>query len=411
MPAPTLDLTPVRPAARADAPCTLDLLVTVRPPAEVATRPRPRLNLGLVLDRSGSMAAARKIDFARQACIEAVRALAPGDAVSLVAFDDVVETPWPHGKAGESADLLNLIGGIEPRNSTNLHGGWQEGGRQVASGKLAAGLNRVLLLSDGLANVGVTEPDAICTDVHKLATGGVGTSTVGLGDEYNEDLLEAMARSGDGNYYYVESADRLPGLFAAELAGLSATVARGVSLGFEPAPGVTVADRLNDFDQTPDGRLVLPPVLIGRPIEVVFRLNLPAAAERVPVGRLTLAWTPTDGSPQTTAAELALPAVSGASWHGLAPVVAVQSRAAALLVSRYKRAATRASQAGDSKTARHWLHEARRALAEAPPTPELARETDALNRAERLILAGEDEKFRKRAKADAYATSSSRPLY
>lgn len=410
MTAPQLDLTPVRPAVRSDAPCTLDLLVTVRPPADGGVRPRPQLNLGLVLDRSGSMGQARKIGYAREAATVAVRQLAASDRASLTVFDDEVQSPHPNALVGADAtELLRKIAAVEPGGSTALHGGWQEAARQVQAGYVKGGLNRVLLLSDGLANVGLTEPDAIATDVHRMSREGVGTTTLGLGDDYNELLLEAMARAGDGNYYYVEDPAQLPAIFGAELAGLAATLGRDVSLAVEPGPGVTVADHLNDLDNLPDGRLKLPTLIAGMPVYVVVRLNLPAATTTLSVATVTLQWT-ADGTTHRTTASVTLPAVSGASWHGLAPVVAAQERAAILLVARHKRAATAASAAGDHSTARKWLAEARAVLAAAPATPELVRQAEALARSEVLHRTGQHEKFRKRGRFEAYSDSHSRPL-
>ncbi len=409
MTAPQLELTPVRPAVRSDAPCSLDLLVTVRPPT-LANAVRPPLNLGLVLDRSGSMGQAKKIGYAREAAGFAVRQLTAADRASLTVFDDAVETLVPNATVGYAlTELLRKIAAVEPGGSTALHGGWLEGARQVRAGFMTGGLNRVVLLSDGLANVGMTEPDAIATDVHRLSKEGVGTSTLGLGDDYNEVLLEAMARAGDGNYYYVEDPAQLPAIFAAELAGLAATVGRDVSLSIDPGPGVTVADHLNDFDRLPDGRLKLPTLIAGMPVYGVVRLNLPAAAASLAVATVTLNWT-ADGTTHRTTAGVTLPAVSGATWHGLAAVVPVQERAAVLLVARHKRAATAASAAGDRSTARKWLAEARAVLAAAPATPELVRQAEALARMENLLHTGQHEKFRKRGRYEAYSDSHSRPL-
>ena len=410
MTTPQIELVAVRPAVRTDAPCTLDLLVTIRPAADRPDQPRPRLNLGLVLDRSGSMSAAKKLTYAREAAGFAVRQLTATDRVSLTVFDDAVQTLHPNGPVGEPADLLRKIAAVEPGGSTALHGGWQEGGRQVQAGHMRGGLNRVLLLSDGLANVGLTEPDAIATDVHRLSKEGVGTTTLGLGDDYNEDLLEAMARSGDGNYYYVEDPAQLPAIFGAELAGLTATVGRDVTLRVEPGPGVVVADHLNDLDQTADGKLKLATLVAGLPVYVAVRVNVPASSRPLEVLRVRLAWTPPDGRRQSLDASLVLPAVSAADWAALAPVRSVQERVAVLLVARDKKAATVASAAGDLAGARRRLANAREVLAAAPAGPELDKQADALAGMEDLMARGEHVKFRKRGKYEAYSDSSSRPI-
>ena len=237
---------------------------------------RPPLNLALVIDRSGSMAG-QKLDYARQAAVYAVDQLRAEDRVSIVAFDDRVETVVASTTAADKARLRDGIARIDTRGSTALHAGWVEGGAQVGGHLETGRLNRVILFTDGQANVGETRPDAIANDVHGLATRGVSTTTLGIGSDYNEDLLEAMARAGDGNYYFIESPGQLPGLFAAELRGLLATVGRNVSLGLEPGPGVEILEVLNELERNSYGRLQLPNLLAGAaPVEVTLRLRVPA---------------------------------------------------------------------------------------------------------------------------------------
>mgnify|MGYP002779651046 CR=1 FL=1 len=288
---PAVELVPLRPAVRSDAPTALDVLVRITPPAVEAAGARPALNLGLVIDRSGSMGGQNKIGYARDAAAFAVRELAPTDRVSLTIFDDKVETLAASGPAADRDRLLRLIAGIHPGGSTALHGGWAEGAKQVAGHLVAGGLNRVLLLSDGLANVGESRPDAICTDVHAASAKGVSTTALGLGNDYNEDLLEAMARSGDGNYYYVESPRQLAAIFRTELRGLSATVGTDALLALEPGLGVAVADVLNDLDRDPDGRCRLPNLVSGFPVLVVLRLEIPPASGECRVLTVRLEWT------------------------------------------------------------------------------------------------------------------------
>jgi Ca-activated chloride channel family protein len=413
MPDPRLEFVPLRPAVCSDAPTTLDVLVRITPPAPYG-HARPAINLGLVLDRSGSMISHNKMAFARAAAVFAVRQLLPTDRVSLTAFDNRVETVVPSTPAADAERVVAALEQIQPRGTTALHGGWREGAEQVRGHLLRGGLNRVLLLSDGLANVGQTDPDAIATDVNRLARAGVGTTAMGVGDDYNEDLLEAMANSGDGNYYYIESPQQLPDLFQTELRGLMATVGHRVSLEVEPRVGA-VAAVLNDLERTPEGRLQLPNLVTGQPVCVLVRLTVPPAAQATELCpttlcRFRLAWDE-PGCPVRLwrSADLHLPVVSAAAWAELPVDVEVKERAALLEMARAKKRATVCVDQRDRAGAVHWLGEARRMLGAAPLSDETRREDAALAQIEADLAAGARERFMKRSKYQAYQRNHSQP--
>jgi Ca-activated chloride channel family protein len=341
MPFVNLEVLPLRPAVRADGPTTLDVLLRVTPAApDAAAAGRPPLNLALVLDRSGSMAGARKMDFAHQAAVFAVEQLLPSDRVSVVGFDDSVEVVAASTPATDKPRLIEAVRRLTPRGSTALHDGWAAAAAQVRRHLTTPGLNRVLLLTDGLANVGECNADNICTSVKRQSMEGVTTTTMGVGSDYNEDLLEAMARSGDGNYYFIDSPVQLTDFFQTELRGLVATVGRQVRLAVEPLHGARLADVLNDFERDEEGRLALPNLVVGVPVEVVLRLEVPARAHDGELCRLHLHWQAADGAARAEQAPLALAPVSGGEWLALAPDVAVQERAALLQAARLKKQAT-----------------------------------------------------------------------
>jgi Ca-activated chloride channel family protein len=160
------------------------------------------MSLGLVLDRSGSMAGA-KLDLAREGAIRAIRALRPEDRLSLVAYDDRIELlvrsgpPTSRQRVAEHR-LLQL----EARGNTDLCGGWLRGCEQVGLGIEDGRLGRCLLLTDGLANEGVTDRLAIVGHAAELRRRGVTTSTLGVGRDFDEGLLREMAEGGGGNFYF-----------------------------------------------------------------------------------------------------------------------------------------------------------------------------------------------------------------
>ena len=228
---------PERDANRADAPADD---ATVRPPQSHA----------LVIDRSGSMQG-RPLAEARRCAEFVVCRLRPADAVSVVQFDNRVERLWPAVPLGDGDAVRGAIGRVHAGGNTNLHGGWLEGAESLADAR-GAGLKRVILLSDGCANEGLTDSAEIATQCAAWAAKGVTTSTYGLGDNFNEDLMVAMARTGGGNHYYGDTAEDLMEPFQQELDLLANLALRQVELSASvlDGPGHHVhslpADRSDD---------------------------------------------------------------------------------------------------------------------------------------------------------------------
>jgi Ca-activated chloride channel family protein len=399
-----IDVLPVRPAVRSDVPVTLDVLIRITPPTPAVLPDRPPLNLALVLDRSGSMSGARKIEYARQAAIFAVEQLLPSDRISVTIFDDHVELLVPSTMASNRAHIIDLIRGVVPRGSTALHAGWQQGANQVREFLLQGGLNRALLLTDGLANIGETISDNICTDVKRLAVQGVSTTTMGVGADYNEDLLEAMAKSGDGNYYYIEAPVQLADIFQTELRGLMATTGRRVLLSMEPRQGVEVIDVLNDLERDPTGQLVLPNLVMGMPVEVVLRLQVQpwVQAGVADLIAFRLNWLDPRSGEQTQEASLALPGVSESGWNGLESNELVRERAALQMAGRLKRQATRHMEQGESDEALRKLAESRQCLDDLPGSEDVSREQDDIKSVEELVREGDMNRGAKLGKYQQY---------
>jgi Ca-activated chloride channel family protein len=307
MPTPKIEILPLRPATRSDQPTTVDLLVRITPPMPEVHFVRPPINLGLVLDHSGSMAGSKKMGYAIDAACLAVEQLLPTDRLSITIFDSEVETIARNAPVTDKPMLVRQIKEITPRGATDLHGGWFEGGQQVEQNVIFQGLNRVILLSDGLANQGVTDANVIASEAKALSIRGVSTTTMGLGDDYNEDLMQAMGEAGDGNYYYIESPLQLVDIFQTELQGLMANLGQKVSLGLEAQNGATVSEVLNEFERNSFGRLMLPNLVVGMPISVVVRLKVPALTNETEVFKVRLAWDePNDKGRSTLKAGLTL---------------------------------------------------------------------------------------------------------
>jgi Ca-activated chloride channel family protein len=404
---PSIELIPMHGAIAANQPVTMDVLVRIMPPAVEVNRHRPPLNLSLVIDRSGSMHG-QKMDYARKAASFAVENLLPCDLISVVLFDDRIETLVPSTLATDKQAILKKIRHVHSRGSTALHGGWVEGGTQVSQYLNDEQLNRVIVLSDGLANVGETRPDVIATDVHGLAQRGVSTTVLGIGEDYSEDLMEAMARSGDGNFFHIESPDQLPDIFETELSGLSATLGQRVSLGLEAQNGVRVMDLLNDLDQTSAGRYKLPNLIVGSPINVVMRLQIPALKQDCKVLQVRLAWDdPKQPGRQVLRAALTLPVVSPEQLSDFPENPAVQEQVALLMGARARREAMQFSDVGDYDSARRSLRRVRMEIQAAPASPIMEEERDLLDLLAADYESGNIAKARKLSSAQAFNLSRS----
>jgi Ca-activated chloride channel homolog len=198
----------------------------------------------------------------------------PSDRLSVVAFDDHIDVLFPSEPVTNKQSMKDLIGRVTARGSTALHEAWVRGGLSVSERMLDQGINRVVLITDGLANVGITNTDEIVTQAMGLYQRGVSTSTIGIGADFNEDLLMPMAQSGGGNAWHVVEPNDMQQIFQVELEGLIAQFAHTVSLSLIPADGVRIVDVLNDFDLTETGRYGLPNLQAGSPLDVVVQLKV-----------------------------------------------------------------------------------------------------------------------------------------
>jgi Ca-activated chloride channel family protein len=223
------------------ADCTGRAVVNIRLdcPRPPESERRPPVNLALVIDRSGSMAG-EKIAKAREAALEIVRRLAPDDIMSLVAFDTQVETLVPAQRVGAArARLEAAICNIEPGGYTALYGGVARGAQEVRRFIEEPNfVSRIILVSDGIANVGPSSAEDLGRLGASLVREGISVTTVGLGLDFNEDLMTRLAQRSDGNTYFAQYSSDLPRIFSAELGDLLSVVARRVVISIEFPDGV-----------------------------------------------------------------------------------------------------------------------------------------------------------------------------
>ena len=216
-------------------------------------RKRRPLNLSLVIDRSGSMGGA-KIDYTRQAAQFLVQNLSARDTLSIVLYNESVETLLMPEKVKRKDVINQRIGGIKARGTTNLSSGWLEGCNLVAKNLENDVMNRVILMSDGLANRGVTSTEKLVNMARQKFGEQISTTTMGLGSDFNEDLLIEMANAGGGAYYFIESPEVAPTIFQEELSGLLNVIGQNLTISIEPTESLKVVHQLNAYPMSTDGK-------------------------------------------------------------------------------------------------------------------------------------------------------------
>jgi len=220
----------------------LELVAPTEPPG----RDRPSAAIQVVLDRSGSMDMGDRLPSARAALKALVDRLDRRDAFGLVVFDDEVDVVVPAGPVADKPAIRAAIDAVWARGSTNLSAGLLRG-LQEARRAGGPGGATLLLVSDGMANQGVTDPErleAVAASAHRA---GVVTSTVGLGLGYDETVLAAVARGGQGNHVFAEHADTATAAVAGEVDGLLAKSVQAASLLIRPTSDVQTVTVFNDL--------------------------------------------------------------------------------------------------------------------------------------------------------------------
>ena len=258
------------------------LLVHLTAPGKPNGKPRAPIEVAFALDRSGSMAG-QKIILAKAALARALEALGPQDRFAIVVYDSSVDLVCAAAAATSEAKrkALAKLAEIGPRGGTNLAEGWLMAAAQLAT---KVSLSRVMLLTDGLANEGETRQDALETHAAELRKRGVSLTTFGVGNDFDETLLQRLAAAGGGNFYYVEKPIQIPDFIASELGEALEVVVSGAVLTVVHDPDVTVEPlSVVATEPAPNRtRLFLGSLVADQELDLVLRLHIgPSAADRV----------------------------------------------------------------------------------------------------------------------------------
>lgn len=315
-----------------------------------------RLNLSLVIDISGSMngqvapvdlsnyvanrnnylmggvgfnietqckKSTSKLSLTKKAAISAIEKMNVGDFISLVVFDDSVDVLFESQEITEKnrKKIIKEISQLNTRGGTDLHKGWLTGATEVAKTMKEDFINRVIVLSDGVTYSGIVDPLEICKNVGLLNKKGVSTTTIGIGSDFNEDLLQNMSSSGGGNFYYVKDIKDFDDVFNQEFTGLLNVSGSEIGLGFDFDSGFEVLEQLNQIELK-DGTYNVSDISGGKKVSLLFKIKTPIKKDfdiktKIDVGTLVLTYKDNTGKKVKEEIKIEMPVLKNKKWSDL----------------------------------------------------------------------------------------------
>lgn len=252
----SLDILTERPVVRNDEGSELDVVIEIssKQTSEDKTRSQNALNLCLVVDRSGSMQG-EKLETAKKSCIDIYKRLKEDDFLTVVVFDDeaqsIVNPQTPE------TEVIRKIETIRSGGQTNLSLGWYLGLLELQTYKTENHINRLILLSDGQANKGETKKSVLAKESLKARDLGITTSTIGIGNDFAEEILEALASESGGRFWYIQES-KIEDIINEEFKGSLSVVVERPRIKLELPKGVQIVKQLNDVGRIADKYRIRP---------------------------------------------------------------------------------------------------------------------------------------------------------
>jgi Ca-activated chloride channel family protein len=205
--------------------------------------------LTFVIDVSGSMDMDNRLGLVKQSLEMLVEQLHRDDTVSIVVYGSNARVVLEPTRGSDSGRILDAIYSLQPEGATNAEAGLRLGYGMAMEAYKPDGINRVILCSDGVANVGQTEADSILEQIDRYVEEGITLTTIGFGmDNYNDTLMEQLADNGNGFYAYVDDRDEARRLFIDEITGTLQTIALDAKVQVEFNPEVVMRYRLVGYE-------------------------------------------------------------------------------------------------------------------------------------------------------------------
>ena len=267
---------------------------------EVSDRSRPDASLTFVIDVSGSMAREGRLELVKESLHLLVEGLRGQDSVGIVVYGTDARVLLRPTSGRDAGTILDAIDSLQPEGSTNAEAGLRLGYEMARQQLRDEGINRVVLASDGVANVGATDAETILRRIRDDAEAGIQLVSVGFGmGNFNDALLEKLADDGDGFYAYVDDLDEAQRLFVDDLTGTLQSVALDARVQVEFASDVVEAYRLVGFENRAiddgdfrDNRVDAGAIGAGHEVTALYALRLTGeGGDRDRIGTVSLRWT------------------------------------------------------------------------------------------------------------------------
>ncbi|MEW6732191.1 MAG: VWA domain-containing protein [Acidobacteriota bacterium] len=216
---------------------------------QIAAVQRPKAHLIFLVDTSGSMQSYDKIGLVKQSLRILVNNLQPGDTVALTTYAGGVKTVLTPTGIEDKEEILNAIEQLEAGGGTAMASGIQLAYQQAHANLETDAINRIIICSDGDANIGNTSPNEILKDIEGYAKQGITVSTIGFGmGNYKDTMMEQFADKGNGNYYYIDNLAQAKRIFTEQLTGTLQVIAKDVKVQVEFNPAVVARYRLIGYE-------------------------------------------------------------------------------------------------------------------------------------------------------------------
>lgn len=352
-----------------------------------------------------------KLQQAKKAAVAAVSKMQDNDIISIVVFADIAELKVPATVINDftKKEIINKINALNTRGNTNLHAGWLTAATEVAKNLSSNSINRVILLTDGQANSGERNIDVVSTHVSNLFSKSITTTTFGIGENFNEDLLEKMSNAGGGNFYYIESDEQLTDMFEEEFTGLSNIAASEVKIQLD-LKNASLVEMMNDFPIN-NGQYVISNIKNGGKVSLLMKLNLHLlnSLNGASLGSVYVNYKDEQGIANKLELSLNTIIVDQATYNALPANQEVKIQEALLTIAKHKREAIVALDKGDVNLANNFLNGSINYLEKSGlKDNRLLKETDTLNQTLVANMNGSVNSFRKDLSYQSYKTRYSK---